>query len=43
MSKEQLEVFRQWLSTLPEQDMDLQNACQRIFIALDYLTGSNAR
>lgn len=43
MSKDQLKVFRQWLLTLPEQDLDLKNACQRIFIALDYLTGSNAQ
>lgn len=42
MSDEKIKEFRQWLSTLPEQDLTLENAVKRIFIALDYLTNTNA-
>lgn len=41
MSKIQLKAFRQWVVTLPEQDITIENAVARILIALDTLTTSS--
>jgi hypothetical protein len=43
MSELQVEVFRQWVQTLPELGIDLENAVTRILLALNELTRSNAQ
>ncbi len=37
MGEIQVEIFRQWIQALPEQDISLENAVTRILSAIDDL------
>jgi len=41
MSNDQLKIFRLWLATLPEQNLNIENMLIRIDIALNFITRSN--
>jgi len=41
MSNNDVKIFRECLSTLPERDITIENAVTRILFALGILTGSN--